>query len=212
MLVELTDAYEMTPDDVEAAHRGFLLALAHQAMDDGRVSRVERHELEHIAEVLALDSLLVRNTLRRAEQARSYRLSQGLRSLPPNWMLGEPLRVGDKVVFTGCDPRLRRKLEERAERLGVRVIGAVSRRVRVLVTDREFVGAKTEEASRLGIRSVHPDQFAIMLDYLQPAVPARRSVADPSEIRRWARANGYDIGSRGRLDTEIVSAYNTRTK
>lgn len=209
-LIELADAYEMRPDDIDAAHRGFLLALAHQAMDDGRVTRAERTELENIATVLALQGALLRDTLERAERARSYRLSQGLRPLPPDWKLGDPVRVGDKVVFTGCDPAQRIDLEARAERLGVRVVGAVSRRVSMLVTDGGFVGIKAGDAVRLGVRGVHPNQFAIMLDYLQPATEARRTEAggpDAAEIRRWARANGHEVGSRGRLDSTVVAAY-----
>jgi hypothetical protein len=31
-----------------------------------------------------------------------------------------------------------------------------------------------------------------------------------SQIRQWARANGYEIGDRGRIPTEILAAYSTR--
>jgi DNA polymerase-3 subunit epsilon len=214
-LIELADAYEMAPQDVYDAHRGFLLALAHQAMDDGKVTRVERTELERIATLLGLQVTLLRATLERAEQARTYRLSQGLRPLSSDWTLGDPVRVGDKVVFTGCDPAQRVDLEARAERLGVRVIGAVSRRVSMLVTDGGFAGTKAAESLRLGVRSVHPDQFSIMLDYLQPMTQPRRTEGtgiDTVEIRRWARANGHEVGSRGRLDSAVVAAYTARVE
>lgn len=36
-------------------------------------------------------------------------------------------------------------------------------------------------------------------------VPARNQEA--SQIREWARANGYNVSSRGRVNSEIVDAY-----
>jgi len=78
---------------------------------------------------------------------------------------------------------------------------------------------------------VHPDEFAIPLEHLQPArkrttavsrlrpvapmhsavAPANRPAADastlpaahvtasPEAVRAWARANGHEVGDRGRL-------------
>jgi DNA polymerase-3 subunit epsilon len=179
-LAELATLYELSPDDVAAANRGFLLALAHEALQDGKVSRAEREELRAIAELLDLDPKLVLSVLDHAEAARNTRMSEGLRPLPADWSFGDPLRVGNKVVFTGCDDAYRDRLEKRSEALGVRVIGAVSRQTAMLVTDGTFSGGKAADASALATRVVHPDQFAILLTHLQPALPRKvKPVAVP---------------------------------
>ena len=93
-LADLAALYEMGPDDIAATHRGFLLALAHQALDDGRVSQAERAELVAVAALLNLDEKLVRHVVDAADAARQTRLSQGLAPLPADWTLGEPLGSG----------------------------------------------------------------------------------------------------------------------
>lgn len=80
---------------------------------------------------------------------------------------------------------------------------------------------------------MHPDEFAILLDHLQPAartvtgsiprpraeaspltaraeagtVPAAHVSVSPAAVRAWARANGFAIGDRGRLPLEVLDAY-----
>jgi DNA polymerase-3 subunit epsilon len=156
--------------------------------------------------------------------------------LPENWTHGEPLRVGDKVVFTGCDPEQRTRLENRAESLGVRVVGGVSRQTAMLVTDGGFHGTKAAKASELSVRVIHPDVFDQMLTHLQPAIPrelptapeTRREPAaprttreplpdvstqlgargaSPSAVRAWAISNGIEVGTRGRLHADVFDAY-----
>lgn len=84
------------------------------------------------------------------------------------------MRVGDKVVFTGCESFNRDALEARASRLGVRVLGNVSRRVSLLVSDGTMDGTKAADARALGTRIVHPRDFMVLLDHLQPAMPSAR--------------------------------------
>jgi DNA polymerase-3 subunit epsilon len=224
-LRDLAGIYDLDEAAVAAAHRGFLLALAHEALDDGKVTRAERAELAHIAQLLDVPTKTVTAVLDAAEQARHQRLSAGLRPLPAGWALGEPLRVGDKVVFTGCDDDPRDQLERRSEQLGVRVLGTVSSRTAMLVTDGRFAGGKAEAAAEHGIRCVHPDAFMTLLDNLQPAptkpaptVPQPRqrtsppasvtsAGVSPAAVRAWSRANGYDVGERGRLPAEVFDAY-----
>ncbi|OLR93563.1 Lsr2 family DNA-binding protein [Actinokineospora bangkokensis] len=161
-----------------------------------------------------------------AETARTARLSAGLKPLPAQWAHGEPLRVGDKVAFTG-DSELRDELEQRAERLGVRVMGNVSRRTALLVTCGDFTGTKAKSAASLGTRCVPPEDFAVLLEHLQPAArptpapqrtpklaptpPAVNAVAvptvSPAEMRAWARTNGYEVSDRGRVPADVVAAY-----
>ena len=231
LLDEVSLTYQLSAEDRAGAHRALLLALCHLALDDGRVSQAERREMRAMAGLLGLADGVVTAALDQAERARHARLSAGLRSLPAGWPHGEPLRVGDKVVFTGCDERLRLRLEKRAEELGVRVLNAVSRKTAMLVTDGSCNGTKAEAARQLGTRTVHPQTFELLLRHLQPAL-ARRSdgsgsapvgepvpapppptsacdsvQADPAVVRRWARANGYSVGDRGRLSREVFDAY-----
>jgi DNA polymerase-3 subunit epsilon len=135
---------------------------------------------------------------------------------------------------------VRDRLEQRADRLGVRVMSNVSSRTALLVTDGSFDGGKADNAATLGTRLVHPDEFGILLDHLQPAVskatiatarprpsadpvaavasptpvvaegrtlPAAHISSSPAAVRAWARANGYEVGERGRLPAEVTEAY-----
>lgn len=234
-MAALSYAYELTETDVREIHRAFVLALAHRALDDGHVSRVERDELYELASTIGVPRDVVLAAITRADTARSNRMSAALGSLPDDWAHGEPLRVGDKVVFTGCEVTQRTRLEQRAESLGVRVIGSVSRQTAMLVTDGGFEGTKAAKADEFSIRKVHPELFEVLLDHLQPALsqdeapaprvikargvaPAASSVtaastqagargAAPSVVRAWAIANGFEVGVRGRINAEVFDAY-----
>ncbi|MDY0914736.1 exonuclease domain-containing protein [Rathayibacter festucae] len=232
-LDELTRTFGLSAADVASAHTAFLQALAHRALDDGRVSQSERQQLLALAALLSVPTASVKTLIDRADAARIARLSAGLGPLPRIWAHGAPLHVGDRVAFTGCDERQREKLERHAEQLGVRVLGNVSRLTAVLVADGSFSGGKHERALEHGTRIVHPDTFEILLEHLQPArssaeperrstpaaprsrpsevivaVPSpARSTASPSEIRSWALANGHEVGVRGRLPKDVIAAF-----
>jgi len=228
-LQEARDVHELSTGDMAAAHEAFLLALAHRALDDGLVSRDERRELRDVAALLSVPESKIKAVLDRAEAARHARLSAALGPLPDPWLHGDPLRVGDKVVFTGCDEQHRERLERRAEELGVRVISAVSRLTVMLVTDGSFSGTKRARAEELGTRHVHPETFEVMLAHLQPAArpvllqrpveTARTHVSEasadavtasapaPSVVRAWAIAAGLEVGVRGRLPKHVIEAY-----
>lgn len=228
-LDDVTSTLELSEQERAAANRSVLLALSHLALEDGVVSRAERSELVDVCTLLGLPSTLLTHTLDQAEAARHERLSAGLGPLPDSWILGEPLRVGHKVAFTGCDETLRDQLERRAEALGVRVMNNVSTKTFLLVTDGTFSGGKAADAARVGCRIVHPDDFATLLQHLQPAVvrerkkvpatapelpveqdpgrPALVERADPAAVRQWARENGYAVGTRGRLHQDLYAAY-----
>lgn len=235
-LAAVADAEQLTPGDVAAANQAFVLALAHAALDDGKVTRAERAELQTISDLLGVDGKIIPVLLERAELARYERMSAGLVELPAEWPHGQPLRVGDKVVFTGCDDAIRNRLEAQSENLGVRVIGAVSAKTAMLVTDGTMDGTKAAKARELGIRVEHPDTYAVLLRHLQPALarearglssperaepnwasgastqPQARSAAalaapNPALVRAWARANGHDVGTRGRLHKDLIDAY-----
>lgn len=230
-LRDLATAYDLDEDHIGDAHRGFVLALAHLALDDGKVTRQEKDELAFVSDLLSVDKKVLDKQVKAAEAAREARLSAGLLPLPTNWPHGEPLRVGDRVAFTGCDPDDRELLEVKAERLGVRVMSNVSGRTALLVTDGSFSGAKVEDAQTLGTRLVEPAIFAVLLEHLQPALPraarsraqcanpttqilsapsedlAGQPSADPATVRAWARAHGLPVGERGRIDGAVWAAY-----
>lgn len=230
-LQDLAEMFELTEADITAAHSALLLALAHKALDDGRVSRDERAELEAIALTLRLPAKMVPDLIKEADAARAARLSAKLRALPSDWVHGDPLRVGDKVVFTGFVERERQRtrLEQRSAELGVRVLGSVSGLTAMVVTDGSFAGGKLERAGELGTRIVDPETYALLLKHLQPravattetkqamstradatepsATAGSPSTLSPSEIRAWGAANGYAVGVRGRLSAELREAY-----
>lgn len=235
-LASVGEALQLTTADIAAANQAFVLALAHAALQDGKVTRAERKELQSIAAILGVNDKLIPRLLDRAENARSERLSEGLAELPDDWTLGEPLRVGDKVVFTGCDDVVRTRLEADSERLGVRVIGGVSAKTAMLVTDGTFTGTKAAKAQELGTRTVDPQTYAVLLRHLQPArrrqvaprsaaprydapqqtskmsqvaslTPAPPDNLDPAVVRAWARDHGFEVGVRGRLPSEVLDAF-----
>ena len=233
-LAELAGQLELTPEQIDAAHRAFLLTLCHAALLDGKVSRAENAELVEVAALFGLPKTLVAEQVKAAEATRNARMSAGLKPLPDDWDLGEPLRVGDKVVFTGCEAFGRDRLEQQAQKLGVRVTGSVSRRTAMLITDGTVDGTKAAAAAQCGTRQVHPTQFETLLTYLQPAIapaaratrkahtvtaaastptvgnsePALATVAvAPAVVRAWAIENGYEIGQRGRIHRDIIEAY-----
>ena len=224
-LQELVAEFELSASDVQAAHEAFLLALAHRAVDDGRISHDERRELKTVASLLGVADTKVKQVIDRADAARHARLGAGLRPLPDPWPHGEPLRVGDRVAFTGCDETQRLRLEQRAEELGVRVISSVSRLTVMLITDESFSGGKLTKAQGLGTRHVHPDVFDMLLQHLQPAEGRTATAAQPSApvwiatasadgtppspstVRAWAVAAGHDVGVRGRLPKHVLDAY-----
>jgi DNA polymerase-3 subunit epsilon len=169
-LSEVAAGNGLADSEVWAANRAFVLALAHAAMDDGKVTRAEKAELLSIAELLGVGPKPVAGMLDRAESARNARLAVGLSTLPDDWPHGDPLRVGDKVVFTGCDQALRAHLEAESERLGIRVLNGVSAKTAMLVADGSMQGGKSAKASELGTRVIHPAMYGILLQHLQPAL------------------------------------------
>ncbi|MER7556889.1 exonuclease domain-containing protein [Nocardioides sp. NPDC126508] len=204
-LAAVAEAVKLEPADVAAANRAFLLTLAHAALEDGRVTRAERSELKAIADLLDVNPRVLPALLDHAEHARNQRLSVGLRELPEDWPYGDPVRVGDKVAFTGCDDQVRAGLEERSESLGVRVIGSVSPNVTILITDGGFDGTKAARARELGTRTVHPRQYGVLLDYLQPSLP--RSLKPLPKVPSQRTISSMSAGS-SEADGTAVSANN----
>jgi DNA polymerase-3 subunit epsilon len=131
-LAEVAKIYALTRPQVEAAHRGFMLALAHKAVEDGKVTRNERNELFATAIALGFTDGIIRALLDEARAAMVENRGKDCKPLPVGWAYGEPLRIGEGVAFAGCDQLTRDRLEGRAQAAGLRVTGSVSRKTAVL--------------------------------------------------------------------------------
>lgn len=221
-LTALAREHGLTADDLEAARRALLAAIARHAIEDDVVARGERDELRIVGRLLDLPEASIRQALADARERKAAAHSQHLPPLPTDWELGEPLRAGDRIAFTGCEAFGRGALEERTQARGVIVTGGVSKRTALLVSDGTVDGTKSRKARALGTRVVTPDAFQAMLDHIQPALmpskPATRSKAPPvppstegsvnlTLVRQWARDNGIAVGERGRISQDILDAY-----
>ena len=188
-LAVLSHAVGLDDDEVDHLNLSFVLALAHQAMKDGVVSRAERSELASVAALLKIDPKVVPALVERAEIARERHLGADLQPLPEGWAHGEPLRVGDRIVFTGCEAFNRQGMERRATASGLRVIGSVSAKVALLVSDGTVSGGKAADAKFLGTRVVHPEEFEVLLNHVQPALPREARPLPRSRAPKGTRDN-----------------------
>lgn len=217
--------YDLTSGQVELANRALLRALTMQALKDESISIDEREELTEFAISLKLSKEILTDVIKEAKTLRVNQLSKKLNPLPDSWKLGEPLRVGQKVVFTGCDPEQRDQLEKESKKLGVAISSGVSKKTSLLVTDGSYVGNKATDAAALGVRIVSPNEYELMLKYIQPALePEVKAVTqkvssqsgaeglDPSLVRNWAIANGIEVSPKGRIHSDIYEKYKNRTE
>ncbi|WP_263118763.1 exonuclease domain-containing protein [Cellulomonas fimi] len=222
-LDHIAEANGLEDTEVAAAHRGLLQALAREAVEDGVLRAAERTELRSTAELLDVTESDLKRFLDVEQSARITALSRDLAPLPSNWELGDPLRVGSRVVFTGCDEDERNRLEQQALSAGVAIGSTVSGRTAMLITDGSVSGTKAAAAARLGTRVVSPTEFGTLLRHIQPplgsgtptghdmvstpASAARGHVVAPAIVRAWALAQGLEVGVRGRIPAEVRVAY-----
>lgn len=167
-LSDLQSIYELESDQIKMMHEFLLRQLALYFMDDESVSKAEKSELIRVGQALGLDESEIENNLKVAREEKHTALSKNASQLPEDWNLGEPLRIGDVVVFTGCDPEQRSNLEKKCGLMGVKVTSSVSRKTKFLVTDGSFSGNKARDAASLGTRIVTPEDFEILLAHIQP--------------------------------------------
>jgi DNA polymerase III subunit epsilon len=170
-LADLARAGGLTRAGVLGAHREALRAGAARAAGDG--PRRAAQAVGALAAVLGLGRGEAAAALEAARAERRSRATERLAPLPAHWPHGEPLRLGDRVAFTGCDDVQRRLLERRTRDAGLAVAGAVSRTTALLVTDDPASGTQKARAARsLGTRVVGPALYAVLLDHVQPAADA----------------------------------------
>lgn len=169
-LDNLRNLYEINESDCALLHSELVILLIEIALEDEKISVTERDEFKEICQLLRLSESRVPDFTKVAKARRVKRLSANLLALPEDWKLGEPLRVGQNVVFTGCDPVQRERLEVESKKSGVFIASGVSKKTVMLVSDGGYSGNKAREAKELGVRVVHPDEYEVLLKYIQPAV------------------------------------------
>lgn len=220
-IAEVSREFGLSDDERHQVHVELLLWLGMEAYSDTRISQVERLEMTVVAELLDLPDGTVSAALSHVREYSKEFLSEACEPLPEEWTLGEPLRVGDRICFTAPNGDLSLvPLEDAARSRGVLVGSSVTAKTAMLVTDGKFHGRKAQAADALGTRIVSPEDFAILLEHIQPAESAESAIdrspgealdgssdASPALIRAWARDQGIEVPSRGRLPRSVIEAY-----
>lgn len=169
-LSDLAEAFALNQGTSDRLKERLLSIVAAQAWSDGHLSRHEQVEIKELAVALGLSDKSATTLLKSAEADRQAGLSRDLPALPVDWAFGEPLRVGSRIAFTGCDWEQRERLELESVARGCRLTGSVSAKTDFLVTDGSYVGNKRDAAERLGTRIIHPDDFETLLRWIQPSL------------------------------------------
>lgn len=180
-LADLGISLGLAQSQIVSIHQRLLAALAFEAWFDGVVNRAEKREVEHLAIQLGLSAAEAAAELDKVEALRASRIASRSEPVPVDWRLGEPLYVGDRVVFTGCYDFGRDEMESNARRMGLRVTGSVSGRTDLLVSDGTINGNKDRSAASLGIRTVRPEVFLDLLRYVQPR--EQKPLPEPQNTR-----------------------------
>lgn len=167
-LGELQQVNLLSDTEVESIHRAVAAAIADLAVKDDIFSKRERDELKQILGLLGIPESQAIKFFREAQARRYKHLSVGLPPLPADWHLDAPLRVGDRVVFTGIDDSIRIEFEEKAKIAGIYIGNSVAKNTTLLVTDGSYKGQKYEKALDLGTRMVSPSEFKTLLKWIQP--------------------------------------------
>ena len=182
-LSDLSNSLQIVSDAQTAIHNKLMQTIAQEAWKDGSVSRAEQSEIVEAGKSLGFSDNESKNFVKEIEDLRASRISARAKELPADWDLGDPLRVGDRVVITGCYEAGRYELESKSKSMGIRITGSISGKTKLLVSDGTINGNKDTDAAKLGIRSVTPDNYRKLLDYIQPAVPvSEQSSSGDQEI------------------------------
>ena len=168
-LADLADSFDLDETQTIAIHMKLLSSLAHEAWRDGVITQRERRHIKTFAALLGFPDTTAKKVLDEVEVLRQEKLSSKSKALPEDWELGEPLRVGDRIVFTGCYELDRAGLERQTLKRGLRVTGKISVKTTLLVSDHTVHGNKAKDAEALNIRIVDPATLVRLLAYTQPA-------------------------------------------
>jgi DNA polymerase-3 subunit epsilon len=170
LLQGLKEVYGLSDAQITELNESLLTLVIEQALRDEKISTDEREEFKVIAAVLNIPESKILTLTKTAKAQRIQSLSRNLDPLPDSWKLGEPLRVGQNVVFTGCEARQRERLENESRKMGITIATGVTKKTAFLVTDGSYSGNKASDAAQLGTRIVTPDEYEVLLKYVQPGV------------------------------------------
>ena len=177
-LSDLANSLQIETETQTAIHKKLMQTIAQEAWKDGSVSRAEQLEIVEAGKSLGFSDNDSKSFVKEIEELRASRMSARAKELPTDWDLGEPLRIGDRVVITGCYEAGREEIETKSKMLGVRITGSVSGKTNLLVSDGTINGNKDADAAKLGVRSVTPDKYRKLLDYIQPALTDNNEPSD----------------------------------
>jgi DNA polymerase-3 subunit epsilon len=181
-LSDLSNSLQIVTEAQTAIHKKFMQTIAQEAWKDGSVSRAEQSEVVEAGRSLGFSDNDSKNFIKEIEELRASRISARTKKLPTDWDLGEPLRVGDRVVVTGCYEAGRTEFETKSKMLGIRITGSVSGKTKLLVSDGTINGNKDADALKLRIRSVTPDIYRKLLDFIQPALTDNNQPSDVGQM------------------------------
>jgi DNA polymerase-3 subunit epsilon len=205
-LIDVSETFGLSPSQTDAIHINLLLNLANEAWKDGVVSQAEKRHVKTFALLLGFNETKAKEVLDQVENSRTERLSSRAKELPDNWALGPPIRVGDRVAFTGCNDFDRFGLERKATRKGLKVTGTVSKKTNLLISDGTVQGNKSKAAEEFGVRVVHPTTFVELLTFIQPTMlvtePDKSSTTFETLTCQTCGSSFQRVSSKGRKPLE----------
>lgn len=170
-LGELANMFQIGQELREALHLQILTGIVKIAFQDGTLETLEKQELTQISNLLDISKSNL-NFILKTEKSKAQVTKAGeVLSLPQDWGLGEPLRIGDKIAFTGCDPTWRAKAEILTTNKGLQLMGNVSSKTKLLVTDGSYSGNKLASAREHGVRIATPEEFEELVRFVQLPSP-----------------------------------------
>jgi DNA polymerase-3 subunit epsilon len=157
-VTELTSvalSYGLSVEEAEQAHQQYLGHLAGVVWNDGVVTDQERADFNAVAHLLLIPS------------DEAERILEGGRAQPAARGVGDGLRAGDRVVFTGEMHHTRAEIESIAEANGLLPTSSVSKKTAlVVVADPHSQSGKAKKARELGVRVVTEQVFLNLIDGL----------------------------------------------
>ena len=175
-LSRLATELGLARDAAERAHREYLQDVSAAAWRDGHVTDAERTDLFQVAQLLDVPGNEALTILEDMRHGYGH----------PARPLAQPLRPGDRVVFTGDMEIIRSEIEAMATAAGLVVSTSVSARTALVVAaDPYSQSGKAKTAQKLGIRTVTEQVFLYLLDHIQlamdrPKVPAPGRQSSPA--------------------------------
>lgn len=151
-LVDAARHWNLSADQLEAAHKQYIEELALAAWADGIITQCERDDLHLVAKLLGLEQSLVQNALKTT--------SETLNHARPQKKQGGEVLAGKRVCFTGelqCTingERIKRGMAEAlATDSGMIAVSGVTKKLDILVVaDPNTQSSKARKARKYGIR------------------------------------------------------------